>query len=259
MVRLGGKSTDRTKNLSLQHILQHSPLSKLTKADWREINPIKAEIRRYRYSLAQTATKYQSPNPTYDEIMEFLKSEDPDYYSAFALPASVDGQTLVGKKGKALSNTYLINQWKNGWDAGALRNHERVKERPSIWGMKSSERKMKFARWKEAMLRIQVQTIQELAQKHDRSQTRLDAKFEARDRAVVASRQIIGCTTTAAAKYREYINAAKPSVLLVEEAGEILESHVLTALAPTVKQLILIGDHKCVAGYRVFYSFSLLL
>jgi superfamily I DNA and/or RNA helicase len=33
-------------------------------------------------------------------------------------------------------------------------------------------------------------------------------------------------------------------VLLVEEAGEILESHILTALGSRTKQLILIGDHK---------------
>ena len=33
-------------------------------------------------------------------------------------------------------------------------------------------------------------------------------------------------------------------MLVVEEAGEILESHVLTALGPETKQLILIGDQK---------------
>jgi len=34
------------------------------------------------------------------------------------------------------------------------------------------------------------------------------------------------------------------SIVLVEEAGEILESHILTALGPETQQLILIGDHK---------------
>lgn len=48
------------------------------------------------------------------------------------------------------------------------------------------------------------------------------------------------------AVFRDLIRAARPSVLLVEEAGEILESHVLTALSETVEHMILIGDHKCV-------------
>ena len=33
-------------------------------------------------------------------------------------------------------------------------------------------------------------------------------------------------------------------MILVEEAGEILESHILTALSPRTQQLVLIGDHK---------------
>jgi hypothetical protein len=44
--------------------------------------------------------------------------------------------------------------------------------------------------------------------------------------------------------FRELIKAARPSVLLVEEAGEILESHVLTALSDGIEHMILIGDHK---------------
>ncbi len=38
--------------------------------------------------------------------------------------------------------------------------------------------------------------------------------------------------------------AARPTVLLVEEAGEILESHIMTALSDKIEQVILIGDHQ---------------
>lgn len=31
---------------------------------------------------------------------------------------------------------------------------------------------------------------------------------------------------------------------MVEEAGEILEAHILSALGPRTKHLVLIGDHK---------------
>ena len=40
------------------------------------------------------------------------------------------------------------------------------------------------------------------------------------------------------------IRRANPDIVLVEEAGEILESHILTALTLSVKQLILIRDDK---------------
>lgn len=42
----------------------------------------------------------------------------------------------------------------------------------------------------------------------------------------------------------ELLQNASPDIILVEEAGEILESHVLTAMTPATKQLILIGDHQ---------------
>jgi superfamily I DNA and/or RNA helicase len=72
----------------------------------------------------------------------------------------------------------------------------------------------------------------------------LDRKFKEKDGYILKSKRIIGCTTTAAAKYTRNIHDAAPDVILVEEAGEILESHVITALGHAAKQLVLIGDHK---------------
>lgn len=61
---------------------------------------------------------------------------------------------------------------------------------------------------------------------------------------VLSTARIIGCTTTGAALHKETLTAAKPGIVVVEEAGEILEAHVLTSLSPHTKQLVLIGDHK---------------
>ncbi|CEL08763.1 hypothetical protein ASPCAL11908 [Aspergillus calidoustus] len=47
-----------------------------------------------------------------------------------------------------------------------------------------------------------------------------------------------------------------PGVILLEEAGEILESHVLVAMGPRTKQLIMIGDHKQLRPKINNYSLS---
>ncbi|KAK3616698.1 hypothetical protein LTR22_026978, partial [Elasticomyces elasticus] len=65
-----------------------------------------------------------------------------------------------------------------------------------------------------------------------------------KDSQIIRSKRIVTCTTTAAAKYTKHLRNAAPGIIVVEEAGEILESHVLTAMTPKTKQLILIGDHK---------------
>ena len=53
--------------------------------------------------------------------------------------------------------------------------------------------------------------------------------------------RVIGATTSGAAKNKAMLDAAEATVVLVEEAGEILESHVITSLSSATKHLILIG------------------
>lgn len=50
-------------------------------------------------------------------------------------------------------------------------------------------------------------------------------------------------TTTCAARNHDLLVALGAKVVLVEEAAEILESHILTSLTPSTEHLILIGDH----------------
>lgn len=44
--------------------------------------------------------------------------------------------------------------------------------------------------------------------------------------------------------FAKQLKSVKPGVLLLEEAGEILESHVLTSLSAHTKHVVMIGDHK---------------
>jgi helicase required for RNAi-mediated heterochromatin assembly 1 len=58
---------------------------------------------------------------------------------------------------------------------------------------------------------------------------------------------IIGCTTTGLSKYRGCLAAMQPVSLLIEEAAETREANIVSALYPTLQQLILVGDHKQLA------------
>ena len=55
---------------------------------------------------------------------------------------------------------------------------------------------------------------------------------------------VIGMTTTGAAKHHYILKNIHPKIVIVEEAAEVFESHIVTSLSPSVQQLILIGDHK---------------
>ncbi|KAF9942869.1 hypothetical protein BGZ67_009963 [Mortierella alpina] len=62
-------------------------------------------------------------------------------------------------------------------------------------------------------------------------------------RNILSKAQIIGVTTYGAAKHQNLITTLKPKIVICEEAGEVLESHILTALSGSTEHVILIGDH----------------
>lgn len=55
---------------------------------------------------------------------------------------------------------------------------------------------------------------------------------------------IIGITTSGLARNLDLLRRIRAKVMLCEEAGEVLESHTLTAMLPSVEHAILIGDHE---------------
>ena len=55
--------------------------------------------------------------------------------------------------------------------------------------------------------------------------------------------EIIGLTVTGAAKKRALLDNLKPKIVIVEEAAEILESHLIGCLPDSCQHLVMIGDH----------------
>ena len=47
-----------------------------------------------------------------------------------------------------------------------------------------------------------------------------------------------------AGRYKNVLRRIRPRVVVVEEAAEVLESHVVTTLSGQCQHLVLIGDHK---------------
>lgn len=69
---------------------------------------------------------------------------------------------------------------------------------------------------------------------------------EARDMVdlkVMRSVMVVGMTTTGAARMHATLRALHCPVVIVEEAAEVLEAHVVVCLTQHCDQLILIGDH----------------
>ncbi len=242
MVRIGGKSTPRTKPLSLyEQVTTFKP----DRASWSGIDELKLETNQSADRLQKAFDKYKATNIQKSDLMEYLEflSEGPPFYEAFTVPQARDGMTRVGKRGKSVDSFYLLDRWSRGQDAGMFSSNV-LKSSYSVWRMAPPARYAAIAQWRDEMLKEQVSEIYRIADAYNDNQSKLEAMFNRKNKYILNEKRIIGCTTTAAAKYSHDLQAASRDVLLVEEAGEILESHILTALGPKTLQLVLIGDHK---------------
>ncbi|POS78720.1 stage V sporulation protein K [Diaporthe helianthi] len=241
MVRLGSKSTPRTGPLLLSK--QQSGYRR-GKGAWAIIDDLKVDAAVQSTELRDAFTSYQQPQ-TFRDLQEHLEfsEEDSHFYEAFLIPAEKDGFKKVGKKGKAVTEDYLYNRWVRNEGPGMFGKHALENHR-SVWDIQPALRAKYVEKWFSAILKEKVERVQELARQYDLLQDRMDTQFAESKVSILREKRIIGCTTTAAAKYTEIITSAQPDVVIVEEAGEIQESHILTALTPSVKQVIQIGDHK---------------
>jgi hypothetical protein len=64
------------------------------------------------------------------------------------------------------------------------------------------------------------------------------------DLRVLEQANIIGVTTSGLARNLDLLCRVDAKVLICEEAGEVLEAHLLTALLPPLEHCMLIGDHQ---------------
>ncbi len=242
MVRLGGKSTTRTKPLALYN---QSSTFRQTSSSWKIIDQLKSKTTDMANCLHMAFSRYKSANIQSRQFLDYLEfqPEYADFLEAFTVPKTEDGSVRVGRRGKAVNDFYLIDRWANGGDAGIFSDRVQ-KSSKKIWKLSRADRQASIAKWRLDMLKEQVAELYTIAEKYNDLQGQLERMFKQKDAEIIRSRRIIACTTTAAAKYSQELQAASRDIVLVEEAGEILESHVITALGSQTQQLILIGDHK---------------
>ncbi|KAG0071814.1 hypothetical protein BGZ89_009347 [Linnemannia elongata] len=133
--------------------------------------------------------------------------------------------------------------------AGTPRYDLPVSDRPisllggDVWEMSMQERRRLIAYWRPDVIR----TIEQEFERHHQVLSLEDeVKFSGHDelrRLILSGVDVIGMTTTGSAKFHALLESVAPKIILCEEAGEVVESQILTALSAATQHLILIGDH----------------
>lgn len=242
IVRLGHRSSNvNTKALGLS-VQQSTYKMSPTTYSMKQQQISKAEG--YHDALMNKVHEFETFQTTDHALLDYLEfSEDSEFFDAFTVPDMNEGMSMVGAKGKSVDALYLLQRWKTGKNAGVFQRNAQASY-PTIWNKSLEQRKCCMNKWIRDILKEYVSDIGHLMQKYNERQDHLQQLYREKDAHIIGTKRIIGCTTTAAANYTAALHKVSPGVVLVEEAGEILESHILTAMTLDTKQLVLIGDHK---------------
>uniref|UniRef100_UPI00358EECEB NFX1-type zinc finger-containing protein 1-like n=1 Tax=Myxine glutinosa TaxID=7769 RepID=UPI00358EECEB len=114
----------------------------------------------------------------------------------------------------------------------------------NIWQMSYLNRWRLYSAWLTRFKDNLLQRRSMLEQRVEETAAVIKTCNEERDLFILRGAKVIGMTTTGAAKHRNLLQQLKPRIIIVEEAAEVLEAHVFTALNSECQHLILIGDHQ---------------
>ena len=264
MVRMGGRSkSERLAGYQLRELAR----TKLNKEGFsqKRIKQVHAQLHKRKESMEDIIKELKTPlcwlEPS-GGIYDFLMDEEP-HILEFLKIADTDGDEtdatffqIVGPKGKGISKDFLWECWQKGegfpdWLRSQMWIEDEVNDAfEDFWGMPLAQRMDRIDGWRRDILQSAIDQLIEwidVFNEYSREEQSLRRQSELE---ILKEARIIGATTAGAAAYHDLLSSKAAAVVLVEEAGEVLESHVLTALSwgaedtESSKHLILIGDHK---------------
>ena len=101
-----------------------------------------------------------------------------------------------------------------------------------------------YCLWRQRLEQYHHKVLEEQQESFDEAVSRSDELRKLQECAILEKARVIGMTTTCAAKYRHVLDEICPKIVLIEEAAEVLEAHIITSLTKGCQHLILIGDHQ---------------
>ena len=149
---------------------------------------------------------------------------------------------------------YENHESKNDFAVVKLRNHHtkwkiayNTAEAESINDinlLSLNERKKLYHHWIKLYQDNLYNEVRNLIDIFNKTHAKLLEAHGTKDAKTLQNAMVIGMTTTGAAKHRDLLEVVKPKIVIVEEAAEVIESHIIPCISTATEHLILIGDQK---------------
>jgi hypothetical protein len=205
----------------------------------------------------QTLHRYRK-GPTWDSLNTFIRCKSRAIYEQLATDTE-EGFTIVG--GDSLTN-WLGPRARAGPPVDQNVSDE-VLEGLSLRAADDIHQLTRAERWTLVMSWMKEMQAEGSARLHESLEEAgsyrraIGAVHDDVDRRALLQADIVGVTTTALARNIETIGRLRPKVIICEEAAEVMEAHILSALMPGVEHFIQIGDHRQLRPQILTYDLSL--
>ncbi|CAK85699.1 unnamed protein product (macronuclear) [Paramecium tetraurelia] len=123
-------------------------------------------------------------------------------------------------------------------------NEINQKQNYQIWEMPQAKRNVITRYIFSQKFQHLFQLLQREVDQYEIYVKQLKQAYIDRDMKYIQTKRIVGATLSGCAKYAEKLSNLKFNILVVEEAGEVLESNLIAVLSQQINHLILIGDHQ---------------
>ena len=204
-------------------------------------------------------------------LVDALDSDDDDDYKS--LPEFDDSTLYETKKGSAtkegIATVQLAKEKKITLKEAsdklkqALDNLETetyvsqaVLDSTNIWKLCQEDRELLHKYWLERKVLTLGLVIKSYADKYLSKCKELEAVSSEVDLYYLKSAAVIAMTTTGAAKNAKLLRKLEPRIIIVEEAAEVLEAHIIASLSQHVEHLIMIGDHEQLRPSNAAYQLA---
>ncbi|KAF2500633.1 P-loop containing nucleoside triphosphate hydrolase protein [Lophium mytilinum] len=253
MIRMGSRSKSEVLiPLNLRNVASKMEKTKEEKRQtWNIISHLKDDIRDID-NIIQKISKVGTPRG----LEEYLKSNHPQHYTAFFGRDGEGHKDQNGFQEVHHDRSRIIPDWLSGRRAFNLADYAKLPNPSSrtlisaqtlqhkpLLLMTLQERQATHEYWlrdARESLEINFLSAVELYNEHKKEHDRIRNEL---DLSCLQQANVIGVTTSGLARNIDLLRRLQAKVLVCEEAGEVLEAHVLTALLPSVQHAILIGDH----------------
>ncbi|CAK7236767.1 hypothetical protein SBRCBS47491_009749 [Sporothrix bragantina] len=171
-------------------------------------------------------------------IIKYLRVHDPAAYTGIFGDGAVDRNDGFSTVRSSPHDAFY--KWRKGEELGPymLGGSQR------LWTLPKEERDALYLQWQNESFRQTSMAIEDEYKSYEVAKQASDAVRRSVDLRCMEAADIVGMTTTGLAKNCNLLKKLKSKVILCEEAGEVLEAHMLVSFLPSIEHAILIGDHR---------------